>query len=227
VTEDVHAEAEGSNAEEARANVLAEIRRKAPWVDEQTISVQIVDEGERGLLGIGSHPARAVAYAQVPDRPSTGESEIVSALGEFADLVTRTIAPDSRAEATEEKERTIIRFSGGDLGILIGRRGQTIEAIEQLANAIVRHQAGPDAKRVTADAGGYRDRQKAALSYAALQAAKRAISSGEPQALEPMTSVERKIVHERLKDYEGVTTTSEGTDLNRHVVVVPADASGA
>jgi spoIIIJ-associated protein len=223
VTEELHIEAEGANAKEARANALAEVRRQVPWIDESAVSVQIVEEGERGLLGIGSRPARAIAYAQVPERPDGDESSLLSYLREFADLVVANVAPGTRAEVSEEEERITILFVGGDLGILIGRRGQTIEAIEQLANAIVRHQTGPEAKRVSADAGGYRDRQKAALSYAALQAAKRAIATGEPQALEPMTSPERRIVHERLKGYEGVTTTSEGEDPDRHVVVVPVD----
>ena len=224
MTEELHVEAEGADGEEARARALAEIKRQAPWVDEESVSVQVVEEGERGLLGIGSRPARAVAFALVPDPPARDESELVSSLRAYAESIVRTIAPDTQVELSDEGETVSIRFSGGDLGVLIGRRGQTVDAIEQIANAIVHQHVGPGSIRAAVDAGGYRERQKAALSYAALQAAKRVISSGEPQALEPMSAYERRLVHERLKGYAGVTTTSEGSDPSRHVVVLPADA---
>ncbi len=224
MTEELHVEAEGADAEEARAHALAEIKRQAPWVDAESVSVQVVEEGERGLLGIGSRPARAVAFAQVPDPPARDESELASSLRVYAESIVRHIAPDTQVELSEDDETVNIRFSGDDLGVLIGRRGQTVDAIEQIANAIVHQQIGLGGKRAAVDAGGYRERQKAALSYAALQAAKRVISSGEPQALEPMSAYERRLVHERLKGYAGVTTASEGSDPSRYVVVLPADA---
>lgn len=223
MTEELHVEAEGTDADEARARALAEIRRQAPWIEPEAVSLQVVEEGERGLLGIGSRPARVVAFALVPDPPVHEESELAASLRAYAESIARVIAPDTQVELSEEGEAVSIRFSGGDLGVLIGRRGQTVDAIEQIANAIVHQQIGPGGKRAAVDAGGYRERQKAALSYAALQAAKRVISSGEPQALEPMSAYERRLVHERLKDYAGVTTASEGSDPNRHVVVLPAD----
>ncbi len=224
MTEELHAEAEGADAEEARSRALAEIKRQAPWIDEESVSVQLVEEGERGLLGIGSRPARAVAFARVSEPPAREESELASSLRAYAELIVHAIAKDSHVELSEEAETINVRFSGGDLGILIGRRGQTVDAIEQLANAIAHNREGLDAKRVAVDAGGYRERQKAALSYAALQAAKQVIASGEPQALEPMSAYERRLVHERLKDYAGVSTASEGSDPSRYVVVLPADA---
>jgi len=224
VTSELHVEVEGADSEEARAKALAEIRRQVPWIDPDSVSVQVVEEGERGLLGIGARPARAVAFALVPDPPSRDESELAASLRAYAEAIVRAIAPDTLVELSEEGETVSIRFSGGDLGVLIGRRGQTIDAIEQIANAIVHQQIGPGSVRASVDAGGYRERQKAALSYAALQAAKRVLSSGEAQSLEPMSAYERRLVHERLKGYTGVTTTSEGNDPSRYVVVLPADA---
>jgi spoIIIJ-associated protein len=159
----------------------------------------------------------------VSEPPKRDESELAASVRDYAERVARAIGAESRVELSEDGEGINVSFTGGDLGVLIGRRGQTIEAIEQLANAIVFHERGPETKRVTVDAGGYRERQKVALSYAALQAAKRVISSGERQALEQMSPFERRLVHERLKGYPGVTTTSEGTDPNRYVVVFPAD----
>ncbi len=224
MTEELHAEAEGADAEEARARALEKIRRQVPWIDEESVSVQVVEEGERGILGIGSRPARAVAFAQVSDPPARDESELASSLRAYAESVARAIAPDTKLELSEDDDSVNIRFSGGDLGVMIGHRGQTVDAIEQIANAIIHQQIGPGGKRASVDAGGYRERQKAALSFAALRVAKRVIASGEPEALEPMSAYERRLVHERLKDYAGVTTASEGNAPNRYVVVLPADA---
>lgn len=220
---ELRVEAEGADVAEARARAVGEIRRRAPWVEEESVELQVVEEGERGLLGIGARPARVVAFAQVPEPPKRDESALAELIRDYAERVARAIGTESHVELSEDAEGVTAAFSGGDLGPIIGRRGQTIEAIEQLANAIALHQLGPEAKRVSVDAGGYRERQKAALSSAALQAAKRAISSGERQALEPMSPFERRLVHERLKGYPGVTTTSDGKDPNRHVVVVPVD----
>ena len=103
--------------------------------------------------------------------------------------------------------------------ILTRKHGQTIDALQYLANAAVfrRGHGTP----VTIDAAGYRERRRTTLEGIALRAAERA-AEGERVLLEPMTSVERKVVHERLKDVEGVSTTSEGTEPNRYVVVLPA-----
>ncbi|MGD0273888.1 MAG: RNA-binding cell elongation regulator Jag/EloR [Gaiellaceae bacterium] len=220
---ELRAEVEGADVAEARARAIEEIRRQAPWVEEDAVELQVVEEGERGLLGIGARPARVVAFAQVSEPPKRDESELAAAVRDYAERVARVIGAESHVELNEDADGITVSFAGGDLGVLIGRRGQTIEAIEQLANAIAHHQLGPEAKRITVDAGGYRERQKVALSYTALQAAKRVISSGERQALEPMSPFERRLVHERLKGYAGVTTTSEGTDPTRYVVVLPAD----
>jgi spoIIIJ-associated protein len=108
---------------------------------------------------------------------------------------------------------------GGDAGLLIGRHGQTIDALQYVANAAV-HRRGVG-KSVTVDVAGYRERRRATLEGIALRAAERA-ATGERILLEPMTAVERKVVHERLQDVDGVQTESEGTEPNRYVVVLPA-----
>jgi spoIIIJ-associated protein len=113
-------------------------------------------------------------------------------------------------------------FSGRDLGLLIGKHGQTIDAVQYLANAIVHRGKPDDRKAIVVDAAGYRERRKASLDALALRSAERATSSGERVELEPMTAVERKVVHLRLKNYPGVETTSEGTEPNRFVVISPA-----
>ena len=109
--------------------------------------------------------------------------------------------------------------------MLIGRHGQTIDAIQYLANAILYRAHEDTHKRVVVDAAGYRARRQAALDGIALRAAEQATATGQRVELEPMTAVERRIVHERLKDDPEVETLSEGTEPNRYVVVVPRSIS--
>jgi spoIIIJ-associated protein len=89
-------------------------------------------------------------------------------------------------------------------------------------NAIAARDRGEERKPVVVDAAGYRDRRQASLDTLAVRSAERAVSSGGPVELDPMTAVERKVVHLRLKDFPGVVTRSEGTEPNRYVVIEPA-----
>ena len=114
-----------------------------------------------------------------------------------------------------------VSCSGVDLGMLIGRHGQTIDAVQYLANAVMWRRHPEDRKEVVVDAAGYRDRRRVTLESLAVRSAERALSDHEPVDLEPMTAIERKVVHLRLKEFDGVETTSEGTEPNRYVVVHP------
>jgi spoIIIJ-associated protein len=117
-----------------------------------------------------------------------------------------------------------VTCTGADLGLFIGKHGQTIDAIQYLANAMVRTQGGQHG--VVVDAAGYRARRTAALETVAKRTAQRASATGSRIELDPMTPVERKIVHEALKDDPEVETLSEGSEPNRYVVVLPRLASG-
>jgi spoIIIJ-associated protein len=113
-------------------------------------------------------------------------------------------------------------LEGDDLGLFIGRHGQTIDAVQHLAFKVANRNAGRDAAvRVTVDAAGYRERREHMLHRQADQAATRAASSGRPVALDAMSATERKVVHEYLKDRDDVETYSEGTEPDRHLVVAP------
>jgi spoIIIJ-associated protein len=105
--------------------------------------------------------------------------------------------------------------------MLIGRHGQTIDAIQYLANAVMYRRHAEDRKEVVIDAADYRARRRVSLEALAVRSAERVLSDGEPVELEPMTAVERKVVHIRLKEFDGVETTSEGTEPNRFIVVRP------
>ena len=126
-------------------------------------------------------------------------------------------------EVAEDDEGGIrATLHGEDLGLFIGRHGQTIDAVQHLAFKIANRDAGRnEAVRVTVDAAGYRERREEMLHRQAEQAAARAARSGRPVALDAMSATERKVVHEYLKDREDVETYSEGTEPHRHLVVAP------
>jgi spoIIIJ-associated protein len=128
----------------------------------------------------------------------------------------------ARVDLAEEDDAIIASCTGPDLGMLIGRHGQTIDSVQYLANAIMWRRHPEDRKEVVVDAAGYRERRRATLESLAVRSAERALADREPVELEPMTAVERKVVHLRLKEFDGVETTSEGTEPNRFVVVRPA-----
>jgi spoIIIJ-associated protein len=127
-----------------------------------------------------------------------------------------------RIDVHESAEDVVATCSGAELGLLIGKHGQTIDALQYLANAIVARTAGDDRKAIVIDAAGYRDRRRQTVEGLAVRSAERVLQTGDRVELEPMTSVERKLVHERLQDYPGVATTSEGVEPHRFVVVLPA-----
>ncbi len=121
----------------------------------------------------------------------------------------------------ETGEQLVATLVGPDLGVLIGRHGQTIDALQYLANAIGHRAHGDERPRVVVDAAGYRARRAATLETVARRAAEQAAATGHRVELEPMTAVERRIVHELLKDDPEVETSSEGTEPTRFVVVLP------
>lgn len=121
----------------------------------------------------------------------------------------------------EESEGTLTgRVEGEDVGLLIGRRGQTIDAVQHLAQRIV-FRGGSAEARVVIDADGYRERRAEALRATALEAAEDALATGEAVELDPMPASERRIVHEFLRDRDDVSTHSEGEEPERYLVVEP------
>jgi spoIIIJ-associated protein len=237
MTPAVRVEASGDTIGEARWSALHELERRHPGLDREKIEFQVVSEGERGLLGVGYEPARVIAIlTDVPPpapasepaietdaaAPADADSLVAGRLREMLDAVLRGTGLDARVDIRHEGREVTATLSGDDLGLLIGRHGQTIDALQYLANAAM-HRRGEDVE-VVIDAQGYRGRRERKLHDVAMRAAQDALETGGPVALEPMTSVERKIVHLRLKDEPGVATASEGAEPNRHVVVLPADA---
>jgi spoIIIJ-associated protein len=226
VSEDLRVEAEGETVGEAKWAALRELEKLDAAIDKTSVQFQVVSEGERGILGVGYSPARVVATVPAGSVPAQAsaedESEPAALVREVVARTAAAIGISCRLEIEENGETLVATCSGRDLGLLIGRHGQTIDAIQYLCNAILaRNGAGVS---VVVDAAGYRARREATLATLAAGAAEQVERTGERVELEPMTAVERKIVHLSLQDREGVETTSEGTEPNRFVVVLPADA---
>lgn len=219
-------EATGETVGEAKWQALRELERVAPGLDKSAVRFEVVSEGERGLLGVGYAPARVVASvetaAAVPTAVVAADGDESSLAADLRDLLTRVAAAlrvDCRVDVVEDDEAVTGTLSGDELGLVIGRRGQTIDAIQYLANAVAYHAYGDDRKDVVVDAAGYRERRRQTLEALALRSAQRVASTGEPVELEPMSSIERRIVHLTLQDEPGVSTRSEGDEPYRYVVV--------
>jgi spoIIIJ-associated protein len=221
MTDRVQVEATGETVGEAKWSALRELERAQPGLDKADVRFQVVSEGERGLLGVGYSPARVIATVD-PDAeaapPAAAGSELAAEVRELLERIAREIGVQAQLAIEEDEDTLTAAFSGRDLGLLIGKHGQTIDAIQYLANAIV-FRGREDRKAIVVDAAGYRERRKASLDALAIRSAERAVASGGRIELEPMTAVERKVVHLRLKDYPGVETSSEGTEPNRYVVI--------
>ncbi len=227
VTGEQKVEATGETVGEAKWQALRELERLAPGLDKSAVRFEVLSEGERGLLGVGYTPARVVATvdasaAPVPTVTAPGaDSSLAADLRDLLTRITDVLGVGCRVDVAEDDEAVTASLTGGDLGVVIGRHGQTIDAIQYLANAIAYRVYGDDRKDVVVDAAGYRERRRETLEALAMRSADRARAGGEPVELEPMSSVERRIVHLRLQDEEGVSTRSEGEEPYRYVVVEP------
>jgi len=223
-TQEISVEATGETVGEAKWAALRELEKQHPGLDKSAVHFQVVTEGERGLLGVGFAPAKVVATisAGAAATEPVDESELAAEARALVTRIVDGIGVTGRIDVEEDDEVIMVSCAGSDLGMLIGRHGQTIDAVQYLANAVMWRRHPEDRKEVVVDAAGYRDRRRTALEALAVRSAERALSDQQPVELEPMTAVERKVVHLRLKEFDGVETTSKGTEPNRFVVVIPA-----
>jgi spoIIIJ-associated protein len=227
---DIETEATGETVGEAKWTALRELERRFSRLDKSGVEFVVLSEGERGLLGVGFVPARVIArltghppttLPALPPADDEPASPAAAQLRELAERVLVALGVDATVSIREEDASLVATFHGNELGLVIGKHGQTIDAIQYLANAVL-SRAAEERMEVVVDAAGYRERRRATLESIADRAAARVVSTGRPAALDPMTAAERKIVHVRLKDIGEVVTSSEGAEPNRHVIVHPA-----
>lgn len=151
-----------------------------------------------------------------------GESEAAARVRRMLEQIVGAVGVEASVEVGEDAEGIHANLEGEDLGLVIGRHGQTIDAIQHLAYRIA-YRGEDERKRVTVDAAGYRDRRAALLQQDAEEAVEEALRTGEPVALDAMNAVERRVVHEYLRDRDGIETYSEGAEPDRYLVVAPTD----
>jgi spoIIIJ-associated protein len=151
--------------------------------------------------------------AALPDEPADRVREILERVVEELEL-------DATVEVDEGDEEIVGRIEGEDVGLLIGRRGQTIDAVQLLCYRAA-FRGRQDRKRVVVDAAGYRERRREAIERQADRAADRALKTGKEIELEPMSPNERRVVHQHLKERAGLETFSEGEEPERCVIVAP------
>lgn len=207
-------------------------------VDEGQVEVEILDEGGSGFLGLGGRQARVrltvkgspkISRAQAPVAPlSASEAEnlvsitkaTVSELLEHMGVRAEANAKMGEADEPGMPAPVLVDIQGGDLSYLIGRRAETLNALQLVTRLIVGKEVG-HAAHVVIDISGYRERREQSLRQLAQRMAQQAASTGSRQTLEPMSPAERRIIHLELKESAEVTTESVGEEPRRKVVIIP------
>ncbi|ACV65029.1 single-stranded nucleic acid binding R3H domain protein [Desulfofarcimen acetoxidans DSM 771] len=195
----------GKTVEEAVSSALVEL-----GVSRDKVEIEILENPSKILFGIfGSKPARVKVIMQLS--PTDSAVELLNNIVAAMDLtVDYTI--------TERDNISIINLQGKDLGILIGRRGETLDALQYIINLSV-NKSVEQRKKIVLDVEGYRDRREETLQRLALKLANKARQRGRNIVLEPMNSQERRIIHTALQGYDDIYTFSEGEEPYRKIVI--------
>jgi len=203
----------GRSVEEAIELALKELD-----VDRDEAEVEVLSRGKSGFLGIGAEQAR-VRVTKIPQGGSAA-AMATEAVGRILEAAGVNVSRTLRSANDPEVGGPIIDLSGEDSGLLIGRRGQTLQSLQFLVNLIVRKKFG-DEVRVALDVEHYRERRESSLRDMASKVAARVAQSSRSVTLEPMSPADRRIVHTALTDFPGVQTESSGVGDNRKVTILP------
>jgi spoIIIJ-associated protein len=192
-------------------------------VDRDEIEVDVVSRGRAGILGIGAEPAKVRVRLLGESGSSAG-----IALGVVGNLLRGMLVeatPTIRSTGTGPDDPAVIDIQGEDASLVIGRRGETLRALQFLANVVLsRHEDQPT--RVVVDVESYRERRQGQLETIANRMAQRAIADGDPVTLDAMPAGDRRIIHMTLADNTGVTTASSGEGSQRRVTITPTGQPG-
>ncbi len=223
-------EVSGKDVDQAIEKALRELD-----VDPDEVETEILTEGSRGLLGLGAEEAR-VRVTLIEPEGSWGEAAAgepgaaADEMGAIALEVLRDLLNHMGIDATVvvrdpgegEAEPLVLDVEGDDLGILIGRQGETLRDLQYIARLIVSRKLQRWVN-ILVDVGGYKRRRERILSELAERMAQRVVDEGRAVTLEPMPAHERRIVHMALRDHRSVTTESTGEGRRRKVVILPKD----
>lgn len=140
----------------------------------------------------------------------------------FLEGVTNAFGLSAKVVLVREDEEMEVQVNGDDLGLLVGPKGNTLLALQDLTRVVAQRRLGDHDTRLRVDVAGYRERRRDALSRFAMKVASDVMETGKPRVLEPMASADRKVVHDTLAEVAGVSTRSRGEDPYRQIVVEPA-----
>ena len=201
-------EVSGKTEDEALAAALEQL-----GLDRDEVSIEIIERAKSGFLGIGSSPALIRVSYEVKE-PSLEEK-----VKEFLGGLLERMGVQAEMEITQRENGALnVNLSGAGMGMIIGRRGETLDAIQHLTNYAVNR--GRDKRtHISVDAENYRAKREESLVHLAEKMAAKVIKYKRSMALEPMNSYERHVIHTALQNFEGITTASTGTEPNRRVVV--------
>lgn len=199
----------GKTVNDAITNAIIELETTSDKIDYDVIS-----EGSKGVFGIGSKPAKIKVWFK--EEPSKSTEEVVN---EFLGKVFSAMDIQAQISVSVNGDNVNIELTGNDMGILIGKRGQTLDSLQYLVNLVV-NRYSDSYMRVKIDTENYRERRKATLENLARNIAFKVKRTKRPVSLEPMNPFERRIIHSALQNDRYVTTKSEGDEPYRHVVVL-------
>ena len=199
-----------------------ELALKELGVDRNEVEVEVLSRGKAGFLGIGAEQARVRVTKISDDSPSGNSASLaIDVINKMLSAAGVNVISTVRSAYDPDVQGPIIDINGDDSGLLIGRRGQTLQALQFLVNLMVRNQSGEDV-RVAIDVEGYRQRREASLKDMANKVATRAIQTGRNISLEPMSASDRRIIHMALSNNPGVSTESIGFGEDRKVTIFPS-----
>jgi spoIIIJ-associated protein len=221
-------ETEGKTTEEAIQKACEELR-----ASRQDLEVEVLSGGSSGFLGLGVKNARIRATVKEFSAPRTPEAVASAALSDHQAAETarkalqdilRLLEVEATVEMKEDPERILLNIRGDGSGLLIGRKGQTLDAMEYLINKIV-HKEAEDKKRIVVDTENYRFRREDSLVKLAQRLGEKAKRLGRPVTISPMSAHDRRIVHLALQEDKALRTWSTGTGLYRKVIISPEKKS--
>ncbi len=203
---------EAATIEEAKALIAAEL-----GVSEDAINFTVVQEPEKKMLGLFGGTTAIVKGSVV-----AGGNAAAAAEAYLRGVLEAMGVTEYTLEVSEQDNHCNITLDGENLGFIIGRRGETLDALQYLTG-LVANRAGGSYNRVTLDIGNYREKREQALVALARRLGGQTARTGRRNSLEPMNPYERRIIHTTVQEMEGVISWSVGSDPNRHVVIGPSD----
>ncbi|KAB7665302.1 RNA-binding cell elongation regulator Jag/EloR [Bacillus sp. B1-b2] len=196
----------GQNVDAAVESALAQLKTTRNQVE-----IIVVDEGKKGFLGFGARFAKVIVKRKI---------DPVEFVKHFLVDVCEKMGIQVHIEIQTNGRNILYELSGDKIALLIGKRGQTLNSLQYLAQLVINKEAR-EYYNITLDAEGYRERRKQALIQLAERIAHKVVKLGKEIPLEPMPSNERKTIHSALVRFKGVRTYSSGEDVKRHIIIAP------